>query len=205
MRRDLKERMRQRVRARLDELGMSGREVALSVRPRPFTEDHQEWQDKIDSWWSSIMTGRAALSWEYVDAVCAALRISVSELVRDDDTELRELTPSEMRLLRYYQNWPRAVQDRWLKLLEYFESTSLEPDKARWLDEVEELSPQEQRELHQYLFALKQGRLRQTDEHASGPHAIESGGSTSRSTMHPDPQGRRLPATPAQPDDDPEK
>jgi hypothetical protein len=204
MRRDLKERMRARVRARLDELGMSGRELAAAVRPRPHQEDPDEWEHKLDSWISSILTGRAALTWEYVDAVCEHLRMSVSELVRDDQTEMRELTPSEMRLLRYYQEWPRQVQDRWLKLLEFFAGSILEPDKVRLLDAWEEMSAQEQRELHAYLHALRVTRSQRTAELAGArlgslPEAV-----ILPSTTRPDQPAQKSPAIPLKSDDDPE-
>jgi hypothetical protein len=204
MRRDLKERMRQRVRHRLDELGMSGRELAAAVRPRPHQEDPEDWEHKLDSWMSSILTGRAALTWEYVDAVCEHLRIGVSELVRDDQTELRELTPSEMRLLRYYQEWPRAVQDRWLKLLEFFAGSILEPDKVRLLDAWEEMSSAEQRELHAYLHALRTVRTQRTAAPAGGPHAIESAEPALPDTTRPS-QREKSGSAIREPNDDPEQ
>jgi len=203
MGRDLKERIRQRVLARMDELSVSGRELAHAVRPKPYTETDEEWTRKLDSWISSILTGRAGLGVEYFDAVCETLRLTPSELVRDDATELRELTPQEMALLRHYRTWPRAVQDRWLKMLDYFtSSTSLEPDKVRLLDEWEVLTPQEQRAVFGYFFGLRRARTQQRAEHDGEPPET-AGGSALRDTTHPAGTEQILPGTREPNDDDP--
>lgn len=165
MRRDLKERIRQRIQLRLDELHMTGRQLARSVRP----DEAEDSPDKLDSWMSSILTGRAALTWEYIDAVCDTLRMTPGELVRWDDSDMRELSPREMHLLRHYQGWPRDVQERWISLLDYFRSTMPDPQTARLLDLWRNLPlPDRRRALH----LLEQS---QTDipphsgEHGSGP------------------------------------
>lgn len=155
LRRDVKERMRLRIRSRLEELGMSGRELALLARPN-------EHDVALDSWISGILSGAQALSWKHFDNVCAALRISPSEMVREDGSELRELRPSEMAMLRYFQQWPTAIQDRWLKLLEYFSSSAADEEARRLLHEVQEMSAVERRVLRTYLASLQTHKPQQS-------------------------------------------
>jgi hypothetical protein len=148
LRRHVKERMRLRIRARLEELGMSGRELALLARP----DDHGV---ALDSWISGILSGAQALSWKHFDAVCDALRISPSEMVREDGSDLRELRPSEMAMLRYFQQWPHAIQDRWLKMLEYFSASAVDEESRRLLHDLQEMSAVERRVLRTYLASIQ--------------------------------------------------
>lgn len=109
---DVRERIRLRVVARLEELGMTAREFALRTRPG-------EAGQSLDSWVSGILKGGQALSWKHFDAACDALGLSPSELVRYDGSELRELKPHEMRMLRLYNEWPTDQQVNFLHLLEF--------------------------------------------------------------------------------------
>jgi transcriptional regulator with XRE-family HTH domain len=122
-RQDVQVRIRQRVRARLDELGMTARELARAV-------GHD------DAWISGVLAGAHGLHWKDFDKVAEKLNLSPSELVRHDDAEVRELTPSEMRLLRHYQSWPRAMQQRWLDLLEHFSATTPDTETAAFLERL---------------------------------------------------------------------
>jgi hypothetical protein len=189
MRRPVKERMRVRIRARLDELGMTSRELAQKARPG-------ESDLALDSWISGILTGVQALSWKHFDAVCSALSLSPSDLVREDDSTLRELTPTEMALLRHYQQWPTQIQERWLRLLDYFSASLPDPESAKFLDEVRELSLVDRRLLRQYLSQLRHSTRPQTPEFFSGtPEALASAGErrttrpTGRSQTRPDTRG----------------
>jgi hypothetical protein len=109
---DVRERIRLRVVARLEELGMTAREFALRTRPG-------EPGASLDSWVSGILKGTQALSWKHFDTACDALGMSPSELVRYDGSDLRELRPHEMRMLRLYNEWPMDQQTAFLHLLEY--------------------------------------------------------------------------------------
>lgn len=109
---DARERIRLRIVARLDELGMTAREFALRTRPG-------EPGASLDSWVSGILKGTQALSWKHFDAACDALGLNPSELVRYDGSELRELRPHEMRMLRLYNDWPTDQQVNFLHLLEF--------------------------------------------------------------------------------------
>jgi transcriptional regulator with XRE-family HTH domain len=80
---DVQVRIRARIRTRLDELGMTARELARSV-------GHD------DAWISGVLRGAHGIHWKDFDAVAEKLGISPSELVRHDNAELRELTPRVM-------------------------------------------------------------------------------------------------------------
>jgi transcriptional regulator with XRE-family HTH domain len=130
MRKDAQTRIRLRIRARLDELGMTGRELARQVR-RDATTDKE-----FDSWISGILNGTSGLHWKHFDAVADALNISPSELVRYDDATIRELTPAEMRLIRHVNEWPREIFDRWLAILDHFAATMPDKETAALLDRI---------------------------------------------------------------------
>jgi hypothetical protein len=128
MRRDVQARIRKRIRDRLDDLRMTARELARAA-------GHD------DAWISGILSGSQGLHWKDYDVVCAKLGISPSELVRYDEAELRELTPSEMVWLRHYQGWPEEIRDRWLAVLNFFASTAQDRDGAVLLTQLRELPP----------------------------------------------------------------
>lgn len=130
MRKDAQLRIRTRIRTRLDELGMTARELARAVRQDAINER------EADAWISGILHGRQGLSWKYFDAVADKLGWSPSELVRHDDAELRELTPSEMRLLKHHREWPRAIQDAWLDMLDHFAAAAPDRETAALLDKI---------------------------------------------------------------------
>src|SRR3990167_410312 len=117
MRRSLRDRVRRRIRDRLDELHMTARELATVV-------------GHGDAWISGILSGTQGLPWENFDAIADKLNLAPSELVRYDDAEVRELTPSEQRLLRHYRDWPDVIKDRWLDVLEFFSMASPDADAA---------------------------------------------------------------------------
>lgn len=122
-RQDVQVRIRKRIRARLDELGMTARELARAC-------------GNTDGWISGVLAGAHGLHWKDFDKVADTLGLSPSELVRHDDDELRELTPTQMRLLRHYQAWPVSMQQRWLDLLDHFSATSLDPETGAFLERI---------------------------------------------------------------------
>lgn len=126
--RDVQVRIRKRIRDRLDELGMTARELGRAV-------GHD------DAWISGVLGGRHGIHWKDFDAVAHKLRMAPSELVRLDETDLRELTPSEMKWIRHYQSWPEAIRDRWLSVLDFFSSTAPDPDAAVLLTLLREVPP----------------------------------------------------------------
>lgn len=113
--RDVQARIRRRIRDRLDELKMTARELTRAL-------GHN------DAWISGVLSGRQGVHWKDFDAVAAQLRMSPSELVRHDDAEVRELTPTEMRMLRHFQSWPEPIRHRWLDIWDFYAVTA--PDRS---------------------------------------------------------------------------
>lgn len=134
-------RVRTRIRTRLDELGMTGRELAAACGHK-------------DAWISGILAGYQTLGWEDFDKVADKLGLSPSELVRYDDATVRELTPREMRLLRHYQNWPTDLQDRWLAMLDHFAAAVPDRETATLLDRLRALPRSVRRPVLAWLFRL---------------------------------------------------
>jgi len=155
---DAKTRVRKRIRARLDELGMTGRELANAGRP-----------PKSDAWISGVLSGAQGLQLEDLDWVAEKLRLSPSELVREDKSELRELRPHEMKALRHYQSLPSQIQDRLLRVFDYFAAATPDQEGARFLEAWKDMSTLERRELREYLETLRKDRLRRSDGPAIEP------------------------------------
>jgi transcriptional regulator with XRE-family HTH domain len=117
MRRDVQARIRKRIRDRLDDLKMTARELARAV-------GHD------DAWISGILSGSQGLHWKDFDAVAEKLGLTPSELVRHDDAEVRELTPTIMRMLRHFESWPDPIKHRWLDIWDFYAATAPEGDLA---------------------------------------------------------------------------
>lgn len=175
---DVQVRIRKRIRARLDELGMTARELALAV-------GHN------DAWISGVLAGAHGLHWKDFDKVADKLALSPSELVRHDDAEVRELTPSEMRLLRHYQQWPKDIQERWLAMLDFFNVSIPDRETAAVLDIVRALPPSFRRPvLGWFSRCLLTGNI--PLEELSGGGVIDSAAATPESdTTHLSPAVRK--------------
>ncbi len=145
---DAKTRVRKRIRARLDELNMTGRELANAIPAKLG-------QPKGDAWISGVLSGKQGLSLDDLDAVADKLNLPPSELVRADNSELRELRPHEMHLLRHYQSWPAPVQERWLRILDYFSMLTADREAAELVDVWRELSIRDRKLLRRYLQQLQ--------------------------------------------------
>lgn len=197
MGKDAMSRVRRRIRERLDELGMTGRELVQAMNP-----------PKSDAWISGILAGSQGLQLENLDEVAAILRLSPTELTRHDDADLRELTPSEMRLLRHYQNWPSEIQQRWLRMLDYFAASAPDPDGAKLLDRWRDLPLRDRRALHEFLDTLERrlrGNFPPTGEPSNDPQATGAGPAAPDATrpFQPGqtPGAARPPAVDPSPDD----
>jgi len=141
MRKDVKTRLRKRVQARLEELGMTARELAQAV-------------DHGDAWISGVLKGAQGIDWDDFDAIADKLGLPPSELVRYDDSELRELLPSEMRLLQHYRDWPQGMRDRWLAMLDHFASTVPDEQTGELLERLRALPNNLRRPVLAWLFRL---------------------------------------------------
>jgi transcriptional regulator with XRE-family HTH domain len=138
-------RVRSRIRARLEELGMTARELADAAKHK-------------DAWISGILSGYQSLGLEDFDAVADKLGLSPSELVRHDDAVVRELTPREMRLLKHYQDWPPTMQDRWLEMLDHFAATVPDRETATLLERLRRLPKGLRRAVLAWLYrSLEEG------------------------------------------------
>lgn len=168
-RQDVQVRMRRRIRARLDDLGMTARELARAV-------GHD------DAWISGVLAGAHGLHWKDFDKVADKLGLSPSELVRHDDAEVRELTPSEMRLLRHYQSWPKDIQERWLAMLDFFSAAIPDRETAAVLEMVRTLPPSFRRPvLGWFSRCLLEGSIpleQLVGDVSLGPAAATAGSST---------------------------
>lgn len=140
-RQDVQTRIRKRIRARLDDLGMTARELALAV-------------GNTDGWISGVLSGAHGLHWKDFDAIADKLGLSPSELVRYDDDDLRELTPTQMRLLRHYQGWPAGMQQRWLEMLDHFSATSLDPETGAFMERLRAIPKSLRRPVLDWLARL---------------------------------------------------
>lgn len=115
MTRNALQRLQKRAAQRLAELDITARQVAKEMR-------------RGDAWISAVLNGRQGIQLKDLDEFARALKLPPSELVREDDTELRELSPTEMRLLRVFRDWPEPVKAHWMALIDHFAAT--EPDRA---------------------------------------------------------------------------
>ena len=173
-------RVRMRIRARLEELGMTGRELAEAVGHK-------------DAWISGILSGYQSLGWEDLDAVANKLGLSPSELVRYEDATVRELTPREMKLLRHYQAWPNETQDRWLAMLDFFAASVPDKETSILLDRVRALPRSVRRPVLAWLFRLLEEGI--PPEGLDGGVVLGAGEvPTEPDRPHPNPRGRRKPA-----------
>lgn len=188
---DAKHRVRKRIRARLDELGMTGREVANAL-------------GKSDAWISGVLSGAQALSLEDLDLVARTLRTNPSDLTRLDDSELRELSPHEMRWLRHYRTWPGQHQERFLRVLDYFAVAAPDQDSAKLLDLWRDLTLPDRRRLRVYLMSLLAGRLPPSTPPDDDP-PDQANDRDGRDTRDHDLEAQNVTASRSSDDDPPEK
>lgn len=99
------DRARERLRALLDRHIWTQREFAERV-------------GKSQPWLQKILDGENHLRLEDLDTVATALNVPTAELIRGDQDELVELTPSELRLLRAFRDLTNVIQGASLQLLE---------------------------------------------------------------------------------------
>lgn len=80
-----------------------------------------------------------------LDQIAAYFGVTPASLVQAEGDALWEITPTEMRVLRLWREWPREVQDQVLSVLSYFAA----------------LAPSEKQSRR---FLAKFRRLRRTDQ-----------------------------------------
>lgn len=181
MRRDVQARIRKRIRDRLDDLKMTARELAKAI-------------GHGDAWISGILEGDQGLHWKDFDAVASKLNLTPSDLVRHDDDNFRELTPSEMRMLLHFREWPDAIKHRWLDVLDFFAATAPDRDAAILLTHLRDTPKSLRGPTMRWLERLLQEGI--PPEHIVGAGAPETdaGASSGRSTTRRAPSAETRPA-----------
>ena len=132
-------RVRDRILARLDELGMTGREFAKRVGGYK------------DGWFNAIKKGRNALALADLDSAAAVLKTTPGELVRRGE-EGWDLRPSEARMIRAMRLLPPVIQDDLIQLTEYLVGVS--PDEVEMLNEYRELTTGQQSLVRHWIHVM---------------------------------------------------
>ncbi len=97
-----------------------------------------------------------------LDEIARYFGIPPASLIQAQDDELWELTPTEMRVLRLWREWPREVQDQLLSVLSYFAALApSEKQSRRFLAKFRRLQRRDQ----EYVERTMDSLLR----HISGP------------------------------------
>lgn len=174
MTRDVQGRIRKRIRDRLDELGMTARELAKAC-------------GNSDGWISGLLEGRQGLHWKDFDQVAEKLRLLPSELVRYDDDDLRELTPTEMRLIRHFRECPETIKHRAMEVLDYLFERTPDRETAGLLVHIRDTPASLRLPTIEWLSRLAQGGI--PLELLSGGGGRETG-AKSASTTHKRPDRR---------------
>lgn len=145
-----------RIKARLEELGMTGREFARQLN------DHK------DAWMSNLLAGKFALSLTELDKAAAILRVPPGELVRDAE-EGWDLAPTERRLVRALRLLPPPVRDHLVILADYL--VGVTPEEVDLLHDIRRLTGAELDRLQHYVrvIRLTQGSARETAAHQDPP------------------------------------
>lgn len=101
-------RVRETIRRRMDELGLTARSIAHRFTPH-----------RSDGWISNVLKGRQGLSLDDLDTVADALDLPPSALVKEAGSALEELRPTEARMVRAIRELPPALRDYLVVLAEY--------------------------------------------------------------------------------------
>lgn len=96
------ERCRRRLALLLDERTEAGK-----IRQKTFARHMR----KSGAWLTNVLNGKRGLRIVDLDRVADFFRLPVSEFVRETDTDLVEVTPTEKRLLRKLRRAPEEFRD----------------------------------------------------------------------------------------------
>lgn len=99
---DAMERLRRRLNLMIDERTDAGK-----IRHNALAR----FMGKSEVWLSNVLSGKRGIRIKDLDKLADFFRIPVSELVRESDAELIEVTPSELALLRKLRRAPDAFKD----------------------------------------------------------------------------------------------
>lgn len=133
-----------RIKARLEELGMTNREFAKRVGP------HR------DAWVSNLLGNKFALSLRELDKAAEILGVPSGELVRGED-DAWELTPTEKHIVRTLRLVPsRVIVDSFAALADHVAGVT--PDEVDLLREIRTFDVWELQRLRNYLAGVLQSR-----------------------------------------------
>lgn len=138
-----KDRVRDRLVERLDELGMTAKTFGAKMG-----------KDSGSSWFNAIKAGRNALQLEDLDRAAFHLRLTPSDLVRRG-TDLFELRPTESRVIRAIRLLPPIIQDYLVTLAEFL--VGVFPEEVDFLHEYRELGEKQRALIRHWAHVMKLG------------------------------------------------
>lgn len=105
---DAMERLRRRLNHMIDERTNAGR-----IRHKALAR----FMGKSEVWLSNVLSGKRGVRIVDLDKLADFFRIPVSEFVRETDADLREVTPTELSLLRTFRRLSDADKAAYLHVL----------------------------------------------------------------------------------------
>ena len=133
-------RVSRRIAARLHEIGLTARAFAHEL-------------NHVDGWISGIKNGKWALGLDELDEAARVLRLTPSELVRNDESELWELRPTEGRLLRAVRQLPPVLRDHLVAHAEFLMGVA--PPELDFLIDYRKLTNEEQQRIRHWVDVLR--------------------------------------------------
>lgn len=141
-----RERVRESLRRRLAQLGMSGREFG-----KHFSANGGKGHG--DQWVSNLLGGKFSLSLEELDEAARAVRCTAAELVKSPTEYAEYTTPTEHRIIAAVRALPPAIRDHFLMLAEY--TMGVAPDEIDHLMEFRALTAEEKQKIRHWTHALR--------------------------------------------------
>jgi len=167
-----RERVRLAIRARLDEIGMTGRAFG-----RAFAAN--DGKGHVDTWVSALLKGQFALSLDELDEAARILKTTSASLVKHPLEHAEYLTPTEHRIIDAVRSLPPPIRDHVLTLAEYL--IGVAPEEIEHLMEYRRLTSDEQLKIRHWTHALRLAQeptpglaiLPETQEKGSRPTGAE--------------------------------
>lgn len=144
-----RERVRLAIRARLGELGMTGRAFG-----RAFSAN--EGKGHVDTWVSGLLTGQFGLSLDELDEAAGILKMTPAALVKSEWEHADYLTPTEHRIVQAVRALPPPIRDHFLMLAEYL--IGVAPEEIGFLEEYRELTPEERTRVRHWIHVTRVSR-----------------------------------------------
>lgn len=108
------------------------------------------------------VTGPRPISLKVLEAVSELTQVPVAELVLPPGALLKQVSPQEASLLRWFRGWPEHVRVQLVGLLEYFEQEDLVDRQSRNMQSYWRTSSIKEREMIlAFIVMQKEGQLSQ--------------------------------------------